>query len=169
MEIRSHNITGDRHLLCGIRRNHRNRCKMDTPRTDSRPTPPAQIHDRQLSWLGTDTPIKNGGAKLVETRGGLDIALCDIVCYWLMAGRWFSPSTPVSSTNKTGRHAITEICLKVALNTINLPPAQMGWTFMWHLAMSNPIKITSHTCSPILTCGVGDLKKSHNESHMKNL
>jgi hypothetical protein len=35
-----------------------------------------------------------------------------------VAGRWFSPGTPVSSTNKTGRHDITEILLKVALNTI---------------------------------------------------
>jgi hypothetical protein len=33
--------------------------------------------------------------------------------------RWFSPGTPVSSTNKTDRHAITEILLRVALNTIN--------------------------------------------------
>ena len=32
----------------------------------------------------------------------------------------FSPGTPVSSTNKTGRHIITEILLKVALNTITL-------------------------------------------------
>jgi|JYMV01.1.fsa_nt_gi methylthioribose-1-phosphate isomerase len=30
----------------------------------------------------------------------------------------FSLSTPVSSTNKTDRHDITEILLKVALNTI---------------------------------------------------
>jgi len=30
------------------------------------------------------------------------------------------PGTPVSSTNKTDRHNITEILLKVALNTINL-------------------------------------------------
>ena len=30
----------------------------------------------------------------------------------------FSPSTPVSSTDKTDRHDITEILLKVALNTI---------------------------------------------------
>jgi len=36
---------------------------------------------------------------------------------WLAAGRGFSPSTPVSSTNKTDRHDITEILLKVALNT----------------------------------------------------
>ena len=36
-----------------------------------------------------------------------------------MTGRWFSLGTPVSSTNKTDRHGITEILLKVALNTIN--------------------------------------------------
>jgi hypothetical protein len=30
-----------------------------------------------------------------------------------------SPGAPVSSTNKTGHHDITEISLKVALNTIN--------------------------------------------------
>ena len=33
---------------------------------------------------------------------------------------WFSPGTMVSSTNKTGHHDITEILLKVALNTIIL-------------------------------------------------
>ena len=31
-----------------------------------------------------------------------------------------SPATPVSSTNKTDRHDIAEILLKVVLNTINL-------------------------------------------------
>jgi hypothetical protein len=40
--------------------------------------------------------------------------------YQLLAhGRWFSPGTPASSTTKIGRHDITEILLKVALNTIN--------------------------------------------------
>jgi hypothetical protein len=34
-------------------------------------------------------------------------------------GQWFSLGTPVSSTNKTDRHDITEILLKVALNTLN--------------------------------------------------
>jgi hypothetical protein len=34
-------------------------------------------------------------------------------------GRWFSPSTPASSTTKTSRHDIAEILLKVALNTKN--------------------------------------------------
>jgi hypothetical protein len=33
----------------------------------------------------------------------------------------FSPGTPVSSTNKTDRHDIKEILLKVALNTTNKP------------------------------------------------
>jgi hypothetical protein len=51
-------------------------------------------------------------------RGVLDRKVCDKVCLWLAAGRWFSP---VSSTNKTDRHDITEISLKVALNTITKP------------------------------------------------
>ena len=38
----------------------------------------------------------------------------------LTSDRWFSPGTPVSSTNKTDRHDITELLLKVVLNTI--PP-----------------------------------------------
>jgi hypothetical protein len=48
----------------------------------------------------------------------LDTTLCDKACQWLETARWFSP---VSSTNKTGRHDITEILLKVALNTRNQP------------------------------------------------
>ena len=38
--------------------------------------------------------------------------LCDKVC------QWFSPGIPVCSTNKTDRHAINEILLKIALNII---------------------------------------------------
>jgi hypothetical protein len=34
-----------------------------------------------------------------------------------VAGQWFSPGTLVSSTNKTDHHDITEILLKVTLNT----------------------------------------------------
>jgi len=49
---------------------------------------------------------------------GHSTTLCDKVCQWLATGRWFSPGPPVSSTNKTDRHDITEILLKVALNTI---------------------------------------------------
>ena len=52
-------------------------------------------------------------------RGELDTTLIDKVCQWFVTGRWFSPSIPVSSSNKTNRYNITEILLKVALNTIN--------------------------------------------------
>jgi hypothetical protein len=43
--------------------------------------------------------------------------LCDKVCRLLATGRWFSP---VSSTNKTDRHDIIDILLKVTLNIISL-------------------------------------------------
>jgi hypothetical protein len=36
----------------------------------------------------------------------------------LATGRWFSKGSPVSSTNKTDCHDITEILLRVGLNTI---------------------------------------------------
>jgi hypothetical protein len=49
--------------------------------------------------------------------------------FWhdLNSGRWIQKISgqgfiPVSSTNKTDRHDITEILLKVALNTITLTP-----------------------------------------------
>jgi hypothetical protein len=35
-----------------------------------------------------------------------------------VSGRWFFPGPPVSSTNKTDHHYITEILLKVTLSTI---------------------------------------------------
>jgi len=47
----------------------------------------------------------------------LDTQLCNKVCQWFAADRWFSPGTPVSSTNNTDRHDIAEILLKVALNS----------------------------------------------------
>jgi len=44
---------------------------------------------------------------------------CDQVCQSLATGQWFSPAIPVYSTNKTDCHDITEILLKMVLNTIN--------------------------------------------------
>ena len=52
-------------------------------------------------------------------RGALDTTLCDKVCQWLATGWWFFPGTLRCSTNKTDRHDISEILLKVELNTIN--------------------------------------------------
>ena len=51
----------------------------------------------------------------------LDTTLCDNVCQRLATGRWFSPCIPVSaSINKTNRHDITVVLLKVVLATITL-------------------------------------------------
>ena len=66
-----------------------------------------QCQSPLILWVRT--PLK---------RGVLDTTLCDKVCQWLVAGRWFSPGTDVSFTNKTDRHDIAAILLKVALDTI---------------------------------------------------
>jgi hypothetical protein len=51
-----------------------------------------------------------------HNTGLLDMnELCDKVCQWLSTGQWFSL---VSSSNKTDRHEITEILLKMALISI---------------------------------------------------
>jgi hypothetical protein len=47
----------------------------------------------------------------------------------LALGDWFSMDTTVSSTNKTDRHDIAEILLKVALNNINHKPNRMAKCF----------------------------------------
>jgi len=60
--------------------------------------------------------VKSLCVRIPLRQGVLDTTLCDKVCQWLVAGQWFSP---VSSTNKTDRHEITEI-LNVALNTITV-------------------------------------------------
>jgi hypothetical protein len=55
---------------------------------------------------------------LYSLWGVLDTPLCDKVCQWLATGRCFSPGTPVSSTNRTDSHDITEILLKNVVSTI---------------------------------------------------
>ena len=69
-------------------------------------------------------PISTNG-RISFRRGVLDIKLFDKSCQRLMTGQWFSLSTLVSSTNKTVRHDIGDILLKVVLNTITHPPIQV--------------------------------------------
>ena len=57
--------------------------------------------------------------------------------FTFLSSRWLSPVTLVSSTNKTDRHDITEILLKVALNTITLTL----------LSSMTPLSITPWTIS----------------------
>ena len=68
---------------------------------------------------------------------------CDNFCQWIATGQWISPGTPVSSTNKTDRHDITAIILKVALNTINLNQIKF-WKITFHFKNTGNIK-TGHT------------------------
>jgi len=48
-------------------------------------------------------------------QGVLDTTLCDKVCLRLATGRWFSPGTPVSSTNKTDHHYIYVLVIMYAV------------------------------------------------------
>jgi hypothetical protein len=48
----------------------------------------------------TTLTIKN------SSLGVLDTTLCDKVYQWFATGQWFSPSTPVFSTNKTDRYIV---------------------------------------------------------------
>jgi hypothetical protein len=66
----------------------------------------------------SSSPLIELWARIRLRWDALDTTLCDKVCQWLAAGRWFSLGTPVSSTNKTDIHDITELLLKVTLNTI---------------------------------------------------
>jgi 2C-methyl-D-erythritol 2,4-cyclodiphosphate synthase len=70
-------------------------------------------------------PVERRKISRAERRDVLDTALCDKVFKLLATGQvgGFFPGTLVSSTNKTDRHDITEILLKVALNSITLVPS----------------------------------------------
>ena len=81
-----------------------------------------------------------------DVFGVLDAPLCDKVCQWLAAGRWFSPGTPVSSTNKNDRHDITKIVLKGVLNTINRTESICGCSFCnyWWNRCPSLLQLTFH-------------------------
>jgi hypothetical protein len=76
-------------------------------------------------------------------QGVFDTTVCDKVCQWLAAGRWFSPGIPVSSTIKTDRHDKTEIVLTVVLNTITLTPNRPHYrdTENWLCHIINTIEV----------------------------
>jgi hypothetical protein len=86
-------------------------------------------------------------------RGVLNTTLCEKVSQWLAAGRWFSSGTPISSTNKTVCHDITEILFEVAFNIINIigPLVSCFQRFLIYLGFQSfdwayMIKIFTETC-----------------------
>ena len=73
-------------------------------------------------------------------RGVLNTTLCDQVCQWLTVGLWFSLGTPVSSTNKTNCHNITELLVKVALKHPN-PNGKITFLFIdWLLFIEKNVE-----------------------------
>ena len=73
-----------------------------------------------------------------ESRLGLGVQHYVIkVCQWLATGQWFSLCPPVSSTNKTDRHDITEILFRVALNTIKKQTNIWLWSFSSDIVLNS--------------------------------
>jgi hypothetical protein len=77
---------------------------------------PRGCHGPYVSWIYTYLCNQCLSSLMLRVqipfrRGVLNTTLCDKVCQWRVAGRWFFPGTAVSSTNKTEGHNITEILL----------------------------------------------------------
>jgi len=83
-------------------------------------------HIRNLQLHVQSVPITTKVVCSHSTHAGC--TLCDKICQLLVTGQWFSPSTPVSSTNKTDCHDITEILLKVALKHHKPKPPNLSLT-----------------------------------------
>jgi hypothetical protein len=66
---------------------------------------------------------------------------------WFVAGWWFSPDYSVSATNKTDWHDITEILLKVALNTIE--PNQPTYSQVNYIDVMVSVLTSSGVDAPI--------------------
>ena len=67
-----------------------------------------------------------------------------------MADQWFSLGTPVFFTNKTDRHDISEILLKVALNTIIPTPNSLSSLEEFEDTRSESVnrRMTDNTMAP---------------------
>ena len=88
--------------------------------------------------------------RIPSRRGVLDTTLCDEVCQWLKIGQWFSTGTTVSSTNKTDCHDITEILLKVVLNTITSNQTKVYQSYIGKVIFFVYADSTL-SCQPLLT------------------
>ena len=71
-----------------------------------------------LHFIDLSVHIATNVVSLNPAHGEVYLIQYYVICRWLSACQWFSPGTLVSSTNKTDRHDITEILLKVVLTTI---------------------------------------------------
>jgi hypothetical protein len=61
-----------------------------------------KVYDTLVAYLLSQINLQKFYIKyshISHTEVGLDTAFCGKVCHCIAAGRWFSPGTPVSSTN----------------------------------------------------------------------
>ena len=89
------------------RETHRKHCEQDT----------AQKHENIKNTIQKAKKMRGPGWLTNSQRVHSTRSASDKVYPLLSHGRWFSLSTPTSSTIKTGRQDIAEILLKVKLNT----------------------------------------------------
>jgi hypothetical protein len=78
------------------------------------------VFNATFNNISVPIAIKVVSSNTAHGRGVLNTTLYDKVCQWLGAGWWFSPGTPVSSTNKTDRHDITEILFTTSTCIVRL-------------------------------------------------
>jgi hypothetical protein len=101
------------------------------------PLQSATYYDKEhLMIQCNNNNIKKIIIHLNDTMGGMVLSA---------TGQWFSSGTPVSSANKTNRHDIIGILLKVVLNTIN---------------QTKPLLFISNTCLCVYTQSHGNVSKS---------
>ena len=81
-------------------------------------------------------------------RGVHYTTLRDKVGQSLATGRCFFPDTPVSSTNTTYPHTITEILLKVTLNTITLTYTHSSFCHLLTYIIYSVVIIIPHYVRP---------------------
>ena len=108
------------------------------------------LHNLNLQTTNLIDAIKTKILKLIAININCISVVGKIILKGLAPYRWISPDTPVSFTCKIDHHDITEILLKVVLNTITLPPSIIkGYiTFIFFLSLktterqsTNPLKI----------------------------
>ena len=86
-----------------------------------------------------------------------------------MIGRWLSLGPPVSSANKSDRHNITEILLKLVLNTIKQTNKQTNIFFICHVVLNTYVFYTATSKSRYLLIPVcPQFEKKYNKQVDKN-
>ena len=80
------------------------------------------------------------------------ITVCNKDGQWLAIGRYFSPGSPITSTNKTAHHDIAEILLKVALGNTKQSNNYLQYRTLYN--HSSILYTILHSISVLLSCTI---------------